>query len=344
MQSFLRILPFSGIMGDMQIQTRGERMTRDIPRPPSPPRTLEELRNLAADIQSRRVALRLGARAGKALASIVQSPSQTAICSISEVAEAAGVNASTLTRLSKKLGYRGFNEFQDVFRHHVSDRQHFYSEQVRKLLRDGKEESSRSLAERIAEDEANNIYGTVQQLDAATLEAAVQRLIEARRVRAYGVREMHSVASFLSYGLGMLRSDVGLLASAEQGLAHGLAQLDKDDVVIVIGCSPNSRGTVETARAAAGQGLEVIALTDSLASPLAAAAKHAFACESGGRFFGNSTAALFVVAEILLTSIAERLGVRSVQQLRRREALDDELGVESWDSARHGANTRSSIP
>lgn len=303
-------------------------MVRENPRQPSPPKTLEQLRSFVADIQSRKVALRLGARAGKALASIVDSPSQTAICSISEVAEAAGVNASTLTRLSKKLGYSGFNEFQDVFRNHVADRQHYYSEHVRRLLRGGKDATSHTLAERIAEDEVGNIYGTLQGLEAPALEAAAQRLIRARRVRAYGARQMHAVACFLSYGLGMLRSDVGLLASAEQGMAHGLAQLEKDDVVIVVGCSPNTRGTVETARAAGGQGLEVIALTDSRASPLAAVASHAFVCESGGTFFGNHTAALFVVAEILLTTVAEQLGVRSVQQLRRREALNSELGVE----------------
>jgi DNA-binding MurR/RpiR family transcriptional regulator len=304
-------------------------MGRDIPRPPMPPKTLEQLRGLVADIQTRKVDLRLGARAARALASIIDSPSQTAICSISEVAEAAGVNASTLTRLSKRLGYRGFNEFQDVFRHHVSDKQHFYSEQARRLLRGaGKDAPSRSLAERIAEDETANIFGTLQGLDAEALDAAAQRLIKARRVRAYGARQMHAVAYFLSYGLGMLRSDVGLLASSEHGMAHGLAQLDEDDVVIVVGCSPNTRGTVETARTAAGQGMDVIALTDSHAAPLAAVAKHVFVCDTGGSYFGNSTAALFVVAEILLTTVAERLGARTVQQLRRREVLISELGVE----------------
>jgi len=303
-------------------------MIREVAGQPAAPRTLEQLRGLVADIHAKRVSLKLGARAGKALASIVDSPSQTAICSISEVAEAAGVNASTLTRLSKKLGYSGFNEFQDVFRHHVADRQHFYSEQARRLLRGGKHESSRSLAERIAEDETNNIYATLQGLDVLELEAAAQLMIKARRVRTYGARQMHAVAYFLSYGLGMLRSDVALLTSAENGMAHGLAQMEKEDLVIVVGCSPNSRGTVEMARAAAGQGMEVIALTDSHASPLAAVARHEFVCETGGSFFGNSTAALFVVAEILLTTVAEQLGARSVQQLRRREALISELGVE----------------
>ncbi|MDH3318623.1 MAG: MurR/RpiR family transcriptional regulator [Betaproteobacteria bacterium] len=294
-----------------------------------PPESLERLRSLVAAIQSRKADVRLGARAARALASIVDAPGQTAICSISEVAEAAGVNASTLTRLSKKLGYSGFNEFQDVFRQHVADQQHFYSEQARRLLRGGgKAAPARSIAERIAEDETANIAGALQELDAEALGAAAQLLIAARRVRAYGARQMHAVAYFLSYGLGMLRSDVGLLGSSEHGMAHGLAQLEQGDALIVVGCSPYTRGTVDTARTAAGEGMDVIALTDSHASPLAAVARYTFVCDTGGSYFSNSSAALIVLAEILLTTLAERLGARTVQQLRRREALISQLGIE----------------
>jgi DNA-binding MurR/RpiR family transcriptional regulator len=296
---------------------------------PAPPESLEQLRSLVVDIQSRKAQLRLGARAAKALAGIVESPGQTAICSISEVAASVGVNASTLTRLSKRLGYSGFNEFQDVFRQHVTDQQHFYSEQARRLLRGGgKAAPSRTIAERIAEDETANIAGALQDLDADALGGAAQLLIAARRVRAYGARQMHAVAYFLSYGLGMLRSDVGLLGSSEHGMAHGLAQLERGDALIVVGCSPNTRGTVDTARTAAGEGMDVIALTDSRASPLAAVARYTFVCDTGGSYFSNSSAALIVLAEILLTTLAERLGARTVQQLKRREALISQLGVE----------------
>jgi DNA-binding MurR/RpiR family transcriptional regulator len=295
----------------------------------APPESLEQLRSLVIAMQSRKSDLRLGVRAARALVRIVDAPGQTAICSISEVAAAAGVNASTLTRLSKRLGYSGFNEFQDVFRQHVADQQHFYSDQARRLLRGGgKPAPTRSIAERIAEDETANIAGALQDLDADTLGAAAQLLIAARRVRAYGARQMHAVAYFLSYGLGMLRSDVGLLGSSEHGMAHGLAQLEQGDALIVVGCTPNTRGTVDTARTAAGEGMDVIALTDSHASPLAAVARYTFVCDTGGSYFSNSSAALIVLAEILLTTLAERLGARTVQQLRRREALISQLGVE----------------
>ncbi len=295
----------------------------------APPRTLEQLRSLVARIHTKRASTKLGGRALRALESIVDAPGQMAMSSISEVAAAAGVNASTLTRLSKRLGYRGFNEFQDVFRHHLYGKGHFYSERARDLLRAPPgQEQPQAILGRIAQDEAANIAATTDRISGEALQAAAATLIDARRVRTFGARQMYAVAYFMSYGLGMLRSDVTMLAPSEHGLAHGLAQLDVDDVVIIVSCAPYTRVSIETARVAAEQGLRVIALTDSHASPLATVADTAFVCETGGSFFGNSTAALFVVAEALLTVVAEKLGARGLQQLRRREALISEMGVD----------------
>jgi len=294
----------------------------------APPRTLEQLRSLVARIHTKKASMRLGGRALRALESIVDAPGQMAMSSISEVATAAGVNASTLSRLSKRLGYSGFNEFQDVFRHHLYGKSHFYSERARDLLRALPGQGPESILTRIAHDEAANIAATADHIDGVALQSAAARLIEARRVRTFGARQMHAVAYFLSYGLGMLRSDVGMLAPAEHGIAHGLAQLDVDDVIVIISCAPYTRVSIETARTAADQGLRVMALTDTRASPLSEIADPVFVCETGGSFFGNSTAALFVVAEALLTVAAEKMGARSLQQLRRREALISEMGVD----------------
>ncbi len=295
----------------------------------APPQSLEELRNLVARIHANTDSTKLGGRTLRALESIVDAPGQMAMSSISEVAAAAGVNASTLTRLSKRLGYRGFNEFQDVFRHHLSAKGHFYSERARGLMKAAAgQDRAEAILARIAHDETTNIAATADQIDSDLLQAAAAQLIEARRVRTFGARQMHSVAYFLSYGLGMLRSDVALLTPSEHGIALGLAQLDVDDVVIIVSCAPYTRVSIETARTAAAQGMRVIALTDSHGSPLAAVAAETFVCETGGSFFGNSTAALFVVAEALLTVMAEKMGARSLQQLRRREALISEMGVD----------------
>ncbi|MBW6496395.1 MAG: hypothetical protein K0B16_17930, partial [Burkholderiaceae bacterium] len=86
----------------------------------SAPHSLDELRVLVAGIRRGVAGIRLGNRASDALAQLVDAPRHTAISSILELAEATGVNPSTLTRLTHKLGYKGFHEFQDVFRRSIA--------------------------------------------------------------------------------------------------------------------------------------------------------------------------------------------------------------------------------
>src|SRR3546814_2241550 len=80
--------------------------------------------------------------------------------------------------------------------------------------------------------------------------------------------QYHAFASFLTYGLGMLRSDVALLDASQLGAAEALAQLDEGDVVVVASCAPYTRSIAEIAEAAAACGLAVVAVTDTRASPL----------------------------------------------------------------------------
>ena len=71
------------------------------------PRTIEALRELALKIGRDESELSLGAKAHDVLARLVGMPEQAAVRSISELAGLLSVNASTLTRLAKRLGYAG---------------------------------------------------------------------------------------------------------------------------------------------------------------------------------------------------------------------------------------------
>jgi DNA-binding MurR/RpiR family transcriptional regulator len=160
------------------------------------------------------------------------------------------------------------------------------------------------------------------------LEEAAQLLATAPRVRTHGLRQFYAVACFTSYALGMLRPEVSVLGNSQHGVAHGLAQLDAGDVLVVAGSYPYTRGTVAAARIAGGHGIPIIALTDSSASPLAASATHAFIAPTQGTFFCNSMASYLVLAEALLTLVAARLGDGALAALKDREAFIRELNIE----------------
>ncbi|MBA8830336.1 MULTISPECIES: MurR/RpiR family transcriptional regulator [Rhizobium] len=272
----------------------------------------------------------LGNKALDVLAKLVDTPEQTAVRTISELADTLGVNPSTLTRLSQKLGFAGFSDFQSVFRQAFSaDDRYFYSRQAGRLL-STKEDSEEELHifDRLGLETKNNIDGFLTQLDPKSLLEAAGLLANARRVRVHGVRQFHAFASFLTYGLGMLRSDVSLLDAPRLGVAEALAQLEKGDVVVVASCAPYTRSVANVAEVAAKLGLAVIAVTDTRASPLVGPSQHAFFIPHTSSFFSNSMGAYIVFCEGLLNLVAHEMGDRAMTGLASREALIRSMKVE----------------
>lgn len=295
-----------------------------------PPRTVEALRILTLEIGRQAAGVSLGAKAHAVLAQLVGMPEQAAVRSISELATLMDVNASTLTRLAKRLGYGGFADFQSVFREAIADdRRYFYSRQVGRLLsqNDGVHDDL-AVFRRLADETAANVRDCIAELDIVTARNAAVRLAQARRVRVHGVRQFHALASFFAYGLGMLRSDVALLDAPRLGEAEGLSQLEPGDVVIVASCSPYTRSVARIAEVANAAKLDVLAITDKRSSPLAIAAKHAFFIPHASSFYSNSMGAYIVFCESLLNLVARELGERAASAMAERERFISELKVE----------------
>ena len=295
------------------------------------PRTIEQLRDLALSIARDEVGVSLGSKAHSVLARLVDMPEQAAVRSISELAKVLDINASTLTRLAKRLGFNGFSDFQNVFRDAIADnRSYFYSQQAGRLLATATEAQEEvGVFNHIARDTDTNVQGFIAQLDPATLRSAAYLLANAGRVRIHGVRQFHALASFFTYGLGLLRSDVALLNAPQLGIAEAISQLDPGDVVVVASCAPYTQSIADVAEVAARHGLEVIAITDTRSSPLAVPAKHSFFVPHMGSFFSNSMGAYIVFCEGLLNLAAKELGDKALQTLSDREQMIADMNIET---------------
>ncbi len=296
----------------------------------SHPQSLTALKALLGAIQAGEADIRLGPRAFRTLAGMVDAPRQAAVYSISQLAEVLGVNPSTLTRLSKRLGYTGFAEFQAVFRQHVAREGCFYSDRAGypgDSPAPPDPDLDRGPVQRIAEEETVNLSALARSLDIPALEAVAGELARVNRVRIRGVGQFHAVACFMSYALGMLRSDVGVLGDPEQSVDHGLAQMEADDVLVTIGCAPFPGAVIAACRIAHARGIHGVVITGSADSPLAPHARHVLTVPMRESFFGNSVASALVLIEGLLSVVARRLGDQAVKALRHREALIRELSI-----------------
>ena len=292
-----------------------------------PPTSIEELASLLADIKTNVSHLRLGARALQVLESMVDSPNQAALYSISHLAKTYDVNPSTLTRLAKTLGFSGFSEFQNIFRHYTAKTDSFYSKRADELFKGESGHKGLDLAAKIANDESMNIATMLNNINATTLDDAVDALHKAKRVRAHGLRQSYPIADYLSYGLGLIRKNVSVLSVAEHGIVHGISQLSSGDLLFAIGCKPYTRNTVLAARLAKQQAIKVITITDNYTSPLAECADHTFIAPTMGTFFSNNMGSSLVLIEVLLSLLAQKLGDSAIESLKHYEHLISEMKV-----------------
>jgi len=291
------------------------------------PDTVGGLKALLAAIEAGEVDIALGSSSVRVLTALIEAPQRAAVSSITELAEQVDVNASTLSRLARRLGYSGFRKLQDVFRRELTEGRSFYSDQASQLVVGADDKGTLAQLTRLGRQESANIASTIEQVDPATFEAVVASLSQAKRVRIHGMRQFNSLALFMAYGLGMLRPDVGALDSSRQGVADALAQLETGDVLVVASCFPYTPSVLATAEVAARHGITVIALTDSASSPLAKTARHSFFVPNRSLFFSNSMCAFMLLAEGLLSAVASSLGEASVEALKYRETLIAELNA-----------------
>lgn len=294
----------------------------------SGPPSLEQLSRLLAELKSGTANLRVGKRALEVLDGMITYPKQSAISSISHLAEIFRVNPSTLTRLAKSLGYKGFAELQKVFRDYTAGTEHFYSLRAGQLFQDDQRHEGVHLASQIANEETQNIASMLDNLNSQTLDGVVELLTAAPRIRTHGLRQSYPIANYLSYGLGLIRTDVAVLSIAEHGIIHGISQLEPGDLLFTIGCSPYTRSTVTAAQVAREQGIEVVTITDNHASPLAALSRYTFISPTSGTFFSNSMSASLVLIEVLLSLVARKLGDQALDSLMRYEKLLGKMQVE----------------
>lgn len=292
-----------------------------------PPDSVAALRALAVAIARGEASVSLGAKAQAALGRLLDMVGDPALLSITTLADALEVNPSTLTRLATALGYQGFPGLQQVLvSASMTAPGAFYSRQAAAALLGGS--SSRGAASRLCHENQANIDRFVARFDEAAFDTAVALLVSAPRIAVHGIRQFHSVASFLVYGLRMIRSDVVLLGDGSLGNAEGLAALSPGDVLLSTSCAPYSTEVIEIAAVAPRMGLATIALTDRPDSPLVATSRTAILVAHDSSFLSNSLGAFIVAAECLINACAAASPEAARAALRQRDRLIEALRIE----------------
>lgn len=188
-----------------------------------------------------------------------------AFSTVAEMAEGAGVAPSAFMRFCKVLGFSGYSEMQKLFRETYTQNWPDYATRLKRLRENGTGSPSALLAEFIdaARQSLENLASTI---DPVKLDAATRVLAEANMVHIVGLRRAFSAATYFAYAFEKM--GVPTMLHDRLGKLDRRHAIRAGDALIAITFAPYTVETVELAEAARRAGADVVAITDSVASPL----------------------------------------------------------------------------
>ncbi len=293
-----------------------------------PPENFEQLRQLIALQRDGEGELKMGNKSLRSLVFMTDNPDIVALNNIVELSIKANISPASITRLSKLLGFKGFNHFQKIFKQKNTEKTNYYSQRVKYLVED-KTVQPKQVLEQQLKDSIKNMQQGLNDINQEKLIEAVLLLARKKRVFVYGHKQSSALANILKYGLCLIRQNVQTLGQTDQGIAIALEQLRKEDLLIVFSSSPYSNITVELASIAKKQSCKIMAITDSPTSPLHEHSEISFNIPTEGHYYTNSLAANCIFIEGLLSLTAMELGQDAVNKLQQHEDLLSQLNINS---------------
>lgn len=247
---------------------------------------------------------------------IVADPEQFIAESIAEVASRCQVSTGSIVHFCKSLGLRGFPDLKVALARGLSEP---LFPSTRKV---GLKNRATTVLEMVFQEHTNALRNTLQLNSAATLDAAVKALIEARRIFLFSIGLSYPVAYSLYARMRFIGYPAQIEYDSHLQLARA-AEMGPRDAALGISMAGNTSETVECLRLAKQRGSKTICITNSIGSPLAEVADiRLYAAPSHVKYFQaplTSRVTQLAVADALLTALGLGRRRQALTHLRRAE-------------------------
>lgn len=258
---------------------------------------------------------------------LLENPNEIGVSSIRKLAEKAGVKPNTLVRLSRAIGMDSYESFREVFRNEIRQGRETYPDRARWLQSLAQRDEMGGLYAESAESAIDNIEGLFASTDHAAIKLAAREIVAARRCFALGVGVNNAIAQNFAYLAGMAIDTVRALPQGGTQPVDGLARANRNDILVAMTFHPYRREIVDAVSVARSQGVRVIAISDSLASPIMLDAQHRFVVPTATPQFFISTVALTAFFEVLIAFIIAEAGEDVVSSIESYHNQRHALGI-----------------
>lgn len=235
----------------------------------------------------------------------------------------AGVSESTVIRFANALGFEGYPELQAQLR--LAIKRRLTSVQRIKL---GDERFGDDVLGTVIANDIENLRSTLSTVSPSEFEAVIDSLVSAQRIYIIGVRSAASLASFLYFYFGVIFDNAMLVrAPSSEGVFEELLRVSERDAVIGISFPRYSKRTVDAMDFAKKRGAKVIALTDSVGSPVAENADHVLVAKNDMVSVVDSLVAPLSLINALVVGVCRRRKAETAAVYSELEEIWDEYNT-----------------
>ncbi|UAB87903.1 MurR/RpiR family transcriptional regulator [Ruegeria sp. SCSIO 43209] len=265
--------------------------------------------------------------ARKAATYVLENPRDVGVSTVREIAEAANVKPNTIVRMARQVGFEGYEDFRVPFREAIRRGQADFPERARWLQDIRKSGNMGGLYADMVQDALRNVEETFANISSEQLKAAAEDIWNSRNVFVLGVGVNNSNARNFVYlaSTGMVQFHA--IPRAGSNPIDDLAWADKRDVLIAMTCKPYRNEVVEAVQVAREQGMTVVGLSDSPASPVLRNAQHGFVISADTPQFFPSSVSTIALLETLLSFVIAVASDEIVERVATFHKRRHQLGL-----------------
>ncbi|WP_252254839.1 MurR/RpiR family transcriptional regulator [Clostridium sp. ZBS12] len=233
---------------------------------------------------------------------ILKNYDKAAFMTAARLGTSVGVSESTVVRFANELGFSGYPKLQKALQELIKNK----LTTVQRIELQNDYYSDGDALKGVLKADMENIRATLEKINQNVFENVVQSIFEAKRIYIIGLRSSTALAEFLGFYLNVILQNVRIVSYGISDIFEQMINIGEDDLVIGIGFPRYAAKTIDVLAFAQDRSAKVVAITDSLLSPLASKADYALIAQSNMASFVDSLVAPLSVINALVIAVGMR--------------------------------------
>ena len=255
---------------------------------------------------------------------ILETYDKAAFMTANRLGKTVGVSESTVVRFAVDLGFDGYPSMQKAMQEMVLNR----LTSVQRIEVANDRLGDQDIVSMVVHSDMEKLRQTSETLRREDFSAAVNSILNAKRIYILGVRSVAPLANFLGYYLNYMFKNVHLITGSGAGeMFEKIVNVTSEDVVVAFSFPRYSASTTKGAKYCRSVGAKVIGFTDSKLSPLGQCSDYVLVAKSDMVSLVDSLVAPLSIINALLVAIAAKRENEIAQTFENLEKIWDEYNV-----------------